>query len=160
MALKSGAIQGGVLNTEFTIIARKEGLRDLVDFSAIGLAFPTSALTTTRSYIRSHEDTVRKFVRGYVDGVHLAKTNKTFVVKVLKKYYRSQDEASLAEAYDIYFGRYILNVPTLSADAVKTVLDQLGEKDPRARAAKPEQFLEPRFMDELEKEGFIQKLWR
>ena len=160
MALKSGAIQAGVLNTEFTIIARKEGLRDLVDFSAIGLAFPTSALTTTRSYIRSHEDTVRKFVRGYVDGVHLAKTNKTFVVKVLKKYYRSQDEASLAEAYDIYFGRYILNVPTLSADAVKTVLDQLGEKDPRARAAKPEQFLEPRFMDELEKEGFIQRLWR
>jgi len=55
---------------------------------------------------------------------------------------------------------HIPNVPTLSAEAVKTVLDQLGEKDPRARAAKPEQFLEPRFMDELEKEGFIQRLWR
>ena len=55
---------------------------------------------------------------------------------------------------------HIPNVPTLCAEAVKTVLDQLGEKDPRARAAKPEQFLEPRFMDELEKEGFIQRLWR
>jgi len=165
LALKSGAIQGGVLNTEFTILARKEGLRDLVDFSAVGLAFPTSALTTTRSFIRTHEDTVRKVVRAYVEGVHFAKKNKPFVIRVLKKYYRTQDEASLSEAFDIYFGRYITDVPTLSVESVKTVLGQLGEKGTpkpgtQARGARPEQFLEPRFLDELEKEGFIQKLWR
>lgn len=43
---------------------------------------------------------------------------------------------------------------------MKTVIGQLAEKDPKARAARPEQFIDTSFMDELEKEGFIQLLWK
>jgi hypothetical protein len=40
------------------------------------------------------------------------------------------------------------------------VLDQMAETDPRVANLKPEQFIDARFFQELEKEGFIQKLWK
>ena len=57
-ALKSGAVQGAMLNAEFTILARREGYRDLADVTSMGLAFPGSGLNTSRSFIRARRETV------------------------------------------------------------------------------------------------------
>lgn len=159
-ALRSGAVQGAMLNAEFAILARREGLKELVDAGSLGVVFPTSGINTTRSYIRSRRDTVQRFVRAYVDGIHYAKTQKTFTVGILGKYLRNQDASFLDAVYDLYIGRYIPRIPYPSAEAMKTALDQLGEKDPRARAARAEQFIDATFVQELEKEGFINQLWR
>ena len=158
--LKSGALDAGTLNAEFTILARKEGLRELADMSTLGLSFPTSAIVTTRSYIKRSENTVRKFVRGFVEGSHFAKTNRAASVQVLGKYIRSDDAEYLNALYDLYVLHYVPKVPYPSPQAMQTVLDQMADKDPRAAAARPEQFIDARFFQELEREGFIQKLWQ
>src|SRR5689334_14018167 len=80
-ALKTGAIDAGTVNAEFTILARKENLRELADMSALGLSFPTSAVVTTRSYIKRNENTVRKFIRAFTEGSHFAKTNRAASVQ-------------------------------------------------------------------------------
>jgi len=159
-ALKTGALEAATLNPEFTILARREGLKDLVDMSALGLSFPTSAIGTTRSFIRRNENAVRKFVRGFVEGNHLAKTNRALSVEVLRKYLRNDDAPFLNAMYDLYVLRYIPKIPRPSAEAVKTVLGQMSEKDPRVAAAKAEQFIDARFFEELEREGFIRRLWQ
>ena len=158
--LKSGALEAATLNVEFTLLARKDNLRELVDLSAMGLNFPTSAIVTTRSFIKHSENTVRKFVRGFVEGVHYAKTQRAFSVDVFKKYLRNDDREYLNAIYDLYILRYVPKIPYPSPEAIKTVLDQLAEKDPRAAAARPEQFIDNRFFQELEREGFIQRLWQ
>lgn len=159
-ALKGGALEAATLNPEFAHLARQEGLKELVDMSASGLAFPTSVIGTTRSFIARNENAVRKFVRGFVEGNHYAKNNREFSVQVLRKYLKNDDLAFLNAMYDLYVLRYIPRIPYPSVEAVKTVLQQMAGKDPRAAAAKPEQFIEARFFQELEKEGFIQRLWR
>lgn len=159
-ALKGGALDAAMLNTEFSILARREGLRELADIAALGLAFPTSAIGTTRSYLKRNENAVRKFVRGFVEGNHLAKTQRAFSVEVFRKYLKNNDRDYLNAIYDLYVLRYIPKVPYPSPEAIKTVLDQMADKDPRARAAQPEQFIDNRFFQELEREGFIQKLWQ
>lgn len=159
-ALKSGAVQASMLNAEFTILAQREGYKYLVDIGGLGLAFPTSALNTTRSFIRSHRDTVGRFVRAYVEGIHYGKTHRDFSVAVLKKYLKHEDQSFLEAVYEMYIGRFIPKVPHPSAEAMKTVLGQLSDREPKARTARPEQFLDASFMDELEKEGFIQRLWK
>jgi ABC-type nitrate/sulfonate/bicarbonate transport system substrate-binding protein len=65
-----------VLNAELAIVARKEGFREITDLAKIGLNFPTSSIVTTRSFIKRNENTVRKFVRAYVEGIHYAKTQR------------------------------------------------------------------------------------
>jgi len=159
-ALKSRVLDAATLNPEFTILARREGLKELVDMSALGLNFPTSAIGTTRAFIRKNESAVRKFVRGFVEGIHYAKTQRAFSVEVFKKYFKNDDLGHLNDIYDLYVLRYLPNVPYPSPEAMKTVLVQMAEKDPRAKAAQPEQFIENRFFQELDREGFIQRLWQ
>lgn len=159
-ALRSGAVQAAMLNAEFTILARREGYRDLVDAASLGLTFPTSGLNTSRSYIRSHRGTVLRFVRAYVEGIHYSHTQRSFAVGVLGKYLKNQDGPFLEAVYDLYVGRYIPKIPHPSAEAMKTALDQLAERDSKARGVRAEQFIDASFMQELDKEGFIKQLWR
>lgn len=160
MALQSGAIDGAMISTEFAFLVRKEGFRELAEVASLGLNFPTSAIVTTRSFIRRNENAVRKFLRGFVEGIHFAKSNRDFSVQVFKKYLKIEDRQLLNTLYDLYVQRYVPKVPYPITEPFKTVLAQMAETDPRAASAQPEGFVEPRFIQEVEREGFIQRLWQ
>ena len=159
-ALKTGGIDAGVINAELAILARRDGFRDVADISKMGLSFPTSSIVTTRSYIKRSENTVRKFVRAYADGVHFSKTQRAFSVQVMSKYMRNNDLAMVNDLYDLYLIQNMLRIPRPAPEAIKTVLDQIAETDPRAANLRPEQFIDSRFFQEMEKDGFLQRLWK
>lgn len=159
-ALRAGALDAAVINAELAILARREGFRELADIAKMGINFPTSSAITTRSFIKRNENTVRKFVRGFVEGVHFAKTQRGPAIKIMQKYLRSSDAAMFDELYEMYIIRNIPRIPRPSPESLKTVMDQMVETDPRVANLKPEQFIDARFFQELDKEGFIQKLWK
>jgi NitT/TauT family transport system substrate-binding protein len=159
-ALRAGVLDAAVINAELAIIGRKEGFRELADIAKMGINFPTSSVITTRSYIKRNENTVRKFIHGFVEGVHYGKTQRGPTIKIMQKYLRSSDAAMFNELYDMYIVQNIPRIPRPSPESLKTVLDQMAETDPRVANLKPEQFIDARFFAELEKEGFIQKLWK
>jgi NitT/TauT family transport system substrate-binding protein len=159
-ALKSGAVQAAMLNAEFTILARREGYRDLVDVSSLGLVFPGSGLNTSRSFIKNRRDTVLRILRAYTDSVHYGRTNKAFAVHVLGKYLRNQDVPFLEAVHELYLGRYIPKIPYPSLEAMKRALDDVAARDQRARNMRAEQFVDASLMHELDKEGFIKQLWK
>lgn len=159
-ALRAGAVDAGVVNAELAILARREGYRELVDIAKMGINFPTSSVVTTRSFIRRNESLVRKFVRGFVEGVHFAKTQRAPAIAIMKQYLRSSDTSMFDELYDMYIVRNIPRIPRPAPESMKTVLDQMAETDPRVARLRPEQFIDNRLFEELEKEGFIQRLWK
>jgi NitT/TauT family transport system substrate-binding protein len=159
-ALRAGALDAAVVNAELAILGRREGFRELVDIAKLGINFPTSSAVTTRSFIKRNENTVRKFIRGFVAGVHFAKTQRGPAIKIMQKYLRSSDAAMFDELYEMYIVRNIPRIPRPSPESLKTVLDQMVETDPRVANLKPEQFIDARFFQELDKEGFIEKLWK
>ena len=158
--LRTGAIDAGVINAELAILARRDGFREVADISKMGLSFPTSSIVTTRSYIKRSENTVRKFVRAYAEGVHYSKTQRAFSVQVMSKYMRNNDMALVNDLYELYLIQNMLRIPRPSPEAVKTVLDQIAETDSRAANLRPEQFIDSRFFQEMEKDGFLQRLWK
>jgi NitT/TauT family transport system substrate-binding protein len=159
-ALKAGALDAAVVNAELAIMARKDGFRELADIAKMGLNFPTSSIVTTRSFIKRNENTVRKFVRGFVEGVHHSKTQRAFSIQVMQKYLRSSDPGMSNDLYELYILQNIPKVPRPSPEALKTVLQQMAETDPRVAKLAPEQFIDARFFQELDKEGFIERLWK
>jgi NitT/TauT family transport system substrate-binding protein len=159
-ALRAGSLDAAVINAELAILGRKEGFRELADIAKMGISFPTSSVITTRSYVKRNESTVRKFIHAYVEGVHYGKTQRAPTIKIMQKYLRSSDASTFNDLYDMYIVQNIPRIPLPSPEALKTVLDQMAETDPRAANLKPEQFIDGRFFQELEKEGFIQKLWK
>jgi len=159
-ALRAGALDAAVINAELAILARREGFRELADIAKMGISFPTSSVITTRSFIKRNENTVRKFIRGFVEGVYFGKTQRAATIKIMQKYLRSSDASMFDEIYEMYIVRNIPRVPRPSPESLKTVLDQMAETDPRVANLKAEQFIDARFFQELDKEGFIQKLWK
>jgi NitT/TauT family transport system substrate-binding protein len=160
LALKSGAADAAMLSTEFAALIRRDGFRELADVASLGLHFPTSAIITTRSFLKRNENAVRKFLRGFVEGIHYAKTHREFSIDILRKYLKNEDRQLLNVLYDLYVMKYVPRVPRPTPEPFKTVLAQIAETDPKAASAKPESFIEPRFIQDLEKEGFIQRLWQ
>lgn len=85
--------------------------------------------------------------------------DKEFSIKVIGKYTKIQSRPTLEATYDDY-APYIKKVPAPTAGSIKTVLEQLSPTDPRARVARPQDFIDGSVVSDLEREGFFRQLWR
>ena len=157
IALAAGRIDAGPLSSPTTIRGRKAGLVDLATPAKDGPEYVSIAVGATRAYIRANGEIVRRFMRAYVEAVHLFKTNKPIALKVLQKYTRVTDQDILEETHKEYRD-LIESRPYPSRRGIETILAELAASDPKARQAKPEDFVDQRFVAELERDGFFKKL--
>jgi NitT/TauT family transport system substrate-binding protein len=156
--LEAGAVDSGVLTDPTTQVARQRGYRELLDLTDTGIPFSPTGLVSTDTIVRNREDTVRRFARAWVDAVQYLATNKQGSIAVIGKYMDSDDAAGLSDAYDYHVAKHLKRVPYPSVGAVQTVLDGLAETDPKARDAAPEQFVNPRFIRELDDAGYFRQV--
>lgn len=160
-AMETKRVQATVLAPPAMYAARKKGFNILADVAALGLAYQATGVATTRQFIREHPDIVKRYVKSQVEAVHRFKTDRQTGLKVLASYLRLQDKDILEETYEGAIADAKLpakQYPTL--EGIKTILDQLAEKDPKAKAAKPEDFVDMRFIKELDESGFIDSLYK
>lgn len=158
-AIQSKVVQGMVAQPPVTNLARKLNLNIIAEPEDFGGAYPTTPVASRLSYIKDKRDTVRKFTRALLEGIHLYKTNKDFSKKVIGKYVKTSDNDALEDSYQ-YFSRLVPQKPYPSVEAVKEALAELGEKDPKARAAKPEDFVDMSLIKEFDDNGFIDGLYK
>ena len=159
-ALETRRVQATVLVPPTTFQAQKRGYYLMADVATLGLAYQHQGVVTTRKFIREHPDVVRNFVKSYIEAVHRMKTDRQGGIKILAKYLGLEDKEILEKTYDNSISDNKLppkQYPTL--EGLKTILDQLGQKDPKARAAKPQDFVDMRFIEEFDKSGFIDGLY-
>jgi len=76
------------------------------------------------------------------------------------KYLRTADPAALAESYDIDVQKYMLRVPLTTVEAMKSVLDDLATRTPKAKDADPKKFFDDSFVRQIQASGFIDGLYR
>jgi NitT/TauT family transport system substrate-binding protein len=153
----AGAIQAGVLSSPANYNATKAGFQQLIDFKTVGLDYPTVSLVSTRSYIKKDPQSVRRFLMAYSEGTERLYRDKEFAMKVIGKYTKTTDRGALEAGYS-FATTFVERPPHLPYKAVETILAQIGEKDPKAKAQKPEDFIDPTFYNELEKTGFFKSL--
>jgi NitT/TauT family transport system substrate-binding protein len=158
-AIQSKVVHGMVAQPPVTNLARKLNLNIIAEPEDFGGAYPTTPVASRLSYIREKRETVRKFTRALLEGIHLYKTNKDFSKKIIGKYVKTSDNDALEDSYQ-YFSRLVPQKPYPSVDAVRDALAELGEKDPKARAAKPEDFVDLSLIKEFDDNGFIDGLYK
>jgi len=157
IALAAGRIDAGPLSSPTTIRGRKAGLVDLATPAKDGPEYVSIAVGATRAYIRANPEIVRRFMRAYAEAVHLFKSNKPIALKALQKYTRVTDLEILEETHKEY-RELIESVPYTSRRGIETILAELATGDAKARQAKPDDFVDMRFVAELERDGFFKKL--
>ncbi len=158
-ALKAGGVDATLIQPPLTIMARKQGFHELAVLADLGIDYLGTSVVTTQSLIRSKEDLVRRFVKALVEGIHFYKTNKAASVATIAKFMKLDDPEGLEETYRQYALKLTPRAPYPSLKGLRTILDDLGEKDPKAKAANPADFTEPRFVRELEESGVITALY-
>jgi ABC-type nitrate/sulfonate/bicarbonate transport system substrate-binding protein len=155
-ALRSGRVQATSLNPPTVFAAEKEGFRILADVSA--LPFQNVAPVTTRRFIKEHPDVVRRYVKSQVEAVHVMKRDRKTGLKYFTQLMGGfKDTAVLEKSYDVSVGDDKLprnQYPSL--EGIKAVLESLGDRGKDARAT---DFVELRFIKELEASGFIEMLY-
>lgn len=153
-------VDAGVFSFPSSLHAEKAGLKSLYDLAESGIEVPTTTVAVSRQYAKANRDLVLRYLRAYVEGTHRLLTDREIGIKALRRYGGVQDPEVLAATYDLFTSKYIKKVPTLTVKAVQNALNLVAETNPKARNRKPEEFMDTSFLEELEKSGFIKKLWQ
>jgi NitT/TauT family transport system substrate-binding protein len=157
-ALQTGKVQAAMLGVPDIFIAEKKGFYHLESAS---LPYQAAGVATTRRFIREHPETVRSYIKSQIEAVHRIKTDREMGKKVLVKYLGSQDKDVLERTYDQTIPDDKLppkQYPTL--EGIKNILEPLAQTDAKAKAAKPEDFVDMSFIKELDQSGYIDSLYR
>jgi NitT/TauT family transport system substrate-binding protein len=161
-ALLAGKIEAAVLVPPSMFIGQKKGLSILADVSKLGLPFQYTGVATSRRFIREHPDTVRRYVRSQLEAVHLIYTDKETSLKVLTKYFGGKVERDILEkSWELLIdGNLLPKKQYPSLEGLKFILAPLAEKNTKAREAKPENFAELSFIEELDRSGYADSLYK
>jgi NitT/TauT family transport system substrate-binding protein len=159
-AMQTNALQATLLQAPETLKAKEIGMRPLLDFTKLDVEWQQNGVATTRDYIKKKPDTVRRFLRAFVEGSAYNLNNPKGAQRILQKYLAIKDDKSVQESYNEIVAKLTLKVPYPTEPGLQLYLDQLKIKNPRAAQAKPSDFTDISFLKELEASGFIEKLYK
>lgn len=156
-ALVGGKCDALVITPPSAFEAKRKGCRFLIDFADYGLNYALGGIAARRDYVLDNEEITREFVAAYVEGMNRYRTDRSFTVQVQQEYSGIADRTIAEQTYDITQpGMPRIPRPVLSA--LRTALEVMSKQLPAAATADPRQFVEERFINELEASGSIASL--
>ena len=152
--------------TQFTLLgeplvkeAEKMGFRDLFDIGTLKIPYHVNAVVTREKTVRERRPFVAKVVRAFTEALHFIKTNKDETKALIGKNLKTTDPEGLERAYRAYNGAFP-EIPYPNAEGVKTLLDDIAPRTPKAATADPKSFVDLSVVQELEASGFIKQLYK
>lgn len=159
-ALQSKNVQATIITPPFTLTARKMGYNTLVDMAQLNIPFELTALLTTRTFIKSQREVVAAVIAALAEAIHFYKTEKEPSIKILSKYLQTNDREALEETYREIALKVVPEKPYPTLPGIQTILNELGVKNPKAKASKPEEFVDSSFVKKLDDEKFFERLYK
>jgi NitT/TauT family transport system substrate-binding protein len=156
-ALSSGVVDAADLSYPADVQGERLGFKILLD-ARKEVVYPSMSVVTRRKNIVEDRDTVMRMVRSHVEAIAYFKTHKDFSMKVLSKYLRINDKDLLEGSYEL-FRQDFISVPYPIMKGLEATYDYVATSRPEIRGRKPEEFMDPSFIAELDKSGFIKKLY-
>lgn len=157
-AMAKGLIQFGISTEPFVREAEKVGFKTLVDVGALKIPFHWAGVLSREATIKTRRPLFNRFIRAMSEAIHIYKSEKEWTKGVIGKYLRTNDAENLERTYNS-FSPLFPEVPRPTADGVKTLLDDLAGKTPKAAEANPKEFVDGSFVEELERSGFFKQLY-
>ncbi|MBI2181800.1 MAG: ABC transporter substrate-binding protein [Deltaproteobacteria bacterium] len=150
---------GALLQPPYYNKAVESGMRVFANMEEMDIPFQQVGLNTTQRYIAKSPDMVRRVVKSIVEGVQLIRTHPERAKRAIGRYMQIKDEKVLEESYQQLKATSEIK-PYPSVEGFKTILGELAKKLPAARTANPRDFMDVRFIQELDKSGYIDGLYR
>src|ERR1051325_1334996 len=157
-ALLTGAIDTAVLTPPSDAQAIAHGFRYLIYGPDLKIPYAAASFVTKRSVIAKRPVVIGQFMKAMAEASKIMHTDREFVYKVLGKYLRVTDRNVLDAAYNAEIKALEPRL-AIKIDSIQAILDEVAQTDPRARKVKPQELIDTRYLDDMEKSGFMDKLW-
>jgi ABC-type nitrate/sulfonate/bicarbonate transport system substrate-binding protein len=154
-ALRAQDIDAGILSEEYRLAAQR-------GFGSTAFPIPPSALppalTSTRQLIRRRRALVARVVQGYVEAIHLFKTNRAIVIPLLHRFLQQFDQQIIHDIYEYYAARF-QSLPLPSTVAIQQMLNEFAATCPVAHTLPPTAVTDTSMLEELEQSGLVERLY-
>jgi ABC-type nitrate/sulfonate/bicarbonate transport system substrate-binding protein len=158
-SLSKGLIQFTIMPEPFLTQAEKLGFRNFYNVSDLKIPFWWNGILSREAIIKAKRPLLLKFTRAMIEAIHIIKTEKEYAKSLFKKYLGVADPEGLERAYKDYSAVFP-ETPYPTPDGVKTMLDDLAPRNPKAAAADARTFVDMSLVAELDKSGFIKQLYK
>jgi ABC-type nitrate/sulfonate/bicarbonate transport system substrate-binding protein len=136
-ALLAGSIDAGVDDPPEDEELVKAGLNPILDLAAQKIPAVNTSIVVQRSYLNGNKDTIQ----GYIDATVVARAkmakDKDGAITVLKKYFKSDNTASMEKAYTFFIsGNTPVTpvYPAITADQFKDAVSILGADNDKIKS--------------------------
>jgi NitT/TauT family transport system substrate-binding protein len=158
-ALSKGITQFTIIPEPFLTQAEKLGFRNLYNITDLKIPFWWNGILSREAIVKTKRPLLLKLTRAMVEAIHIIKTEKEYAKGLIKKNLGVADPEGLERAYKDY-SNVFPEIPYPTPDGVKTMLDDLTPKNPKAATADPKTYVDLSLVAELEKSGFIKQLYK
>ena len=159
VALVGGSIDASSFSPPDHLAAAKAGMKILFNMRELNVAYQGTGLVTTQRQIQKNRDVARRMVKTYVEAIHIIRTNPEVSKRAFAKYRKTNDEKQLDEAYDT-LREIVRPKPYPSVEGFKTIFKDVSDRIPAAKTANPKEFIEASFLEDLDRTGYIDGLYR
>jgi NitT/TauT family transport system substrate-binding protein len=152
-------IDGAIIQPPYYQKAVASGMHVLANMQEMDILVQQTGLNTTRKFIARNPDVVRRAVKAIIEGIHLMRENPAVAKRAIAKRMQTRDEKELEDSYQL-LRSFIQVKPYPTLEGFKTIFADLAKRVPAAKNADPKDYVDTRFIDELDRSGFIDKLYR
>jgi len=157
-AFVSGSIDVANLTPPTDAMAIARGYHYVVYGPDLKIPYAATAFVTKRSVMAKRPQVMGNFMRAMAETAKIMHTDREFVYKVLGKYLRLNDRNVLDSAYNAEI-KVLEPRLVIKPESLQAILDELSQTDARAKKVKPQEMIDTRYLDEMEKTGFFDQLW-
>jgi NitT/TauT family transport system substrate-binding protein len=158
-ALRSGVVDATVISPPLTVSARKLGFTTISSFQDAGIVWAYNSIDTTQDFAQSNRAVVLSFLRGFVESIAYIHKNKEASMATMGRWMRLEDREALNESYE-YVLKIVPKKPYATDKGIQAVLDALALRNPAARKFKPQDFYDMSYLKELDKSGFLDRVFQ
>jgi ABC-type nitrate/sulfonate/bicarbonate transport system substrate-binding protein len=151
--MERGDAHFGPLAPPFDRMAEKRGFHSLITLPDLGIAWQQNGEWMQRSYLQKNRDATLRFVRAIGDAMRVYYDQKEKTIGYLMEFLGSNREDT-EYAYEA-FKKWADRTPVPKAESIRTTLDAIKQKTPKAASADPASFIDPSLVDQLVKEGYF-----
>jgi ABC-type nitrate/sulfonate/bicarbonate transport system substrate-binding protein len=134
-------------------------MKILLNLRDLNVPYQGSGLVTTQRLIARNRDLARRFLRAYVEAIHAVRTNPTLSKRAFAKYRQTKDEKQIEDAYQT-LREMVPQKPYPSIDGFNTIIKDAAGRIPAAKNANPRDFMDTSLLEELDRSGYIDALYR
>ena len=136
--------------------APRPGFRELIDLSTLKIPFLQGAIEVKRAFLLDRRQIALSLLKGYVEGIQIAKERPELAVAAIVKRLKIAPEAARA-AYPSH-ARVWEEVPYVRRESVQAILDTFPKET--LKNVTPETLINNSLLKELDDSGFVRGLSR